>query len=383
MSETRIPLVDIERQHRALQRELTSAFERVLHSSRFILGEEVEGLESELASYLGVPHAIGVSSGTDALVVALLALGVRPGDEVITTPFSFFATVGSILRIGAVPRFADIEPAGFNLDAGAVSRAITSRTRAVLCVHLFGQPANLVALREICDARGIALVEDGAQALSAEVAGRRVGAWGDASCFSFFPSKPLGGFGDGGLVAVRDPELAKRCRLLRAHGSPSPHHHVLLGGNHRLDALQAALLRVKLPHLDAWQAARAEHAAAYDAALAGCAGLLGGCVGTLHTSPQKSAHAHYTLRLAPAHVERRSEILAAMDRAGIQTAVYYRRPLYSQGVPELRLSLKGDEARCCPNVEARCREVITLPIFPELSVAERTRVCDSLLEQLG
>lgn len=383
MSGVRIPLVDVKRQHRALSPELTAAFQRVLQSSRYILGEEVERFEQEVAEYLGVPHSVGVSSGTDALMVAMSALGVGPGDEVITTPFSFFATVGSILRIGAVPRFVDVEPAGYNLDPVAVAAAITERTRAVLCVHLFGEPANLTLLRSLCDARCIALIEDGAQALGAAFGARRVGAWGDAGCFSFFPSKPLGGFGDGGLITTKDAVLAERCGLLRAHGSPKPHMHEMLGGNHRLDALQAALLRVKLPHLDAWRTRRAEHVAAYDDALEGCVGLIPRDGGTLGASPPTSAHAHYTRRLAPSHVERREEILAAMMHAGVQTAVYYRKPLYAQSVPELQACLLGDEAQRCPNVEQRCGEVITLPLFPEMTPDERDHVVAALREALA
>lgn len=383
MSHSEIPLVDVGRQHERLEGRLAAAFTRVLRSSRFILGEEVKTFEQEVAAYLGVPETVGVSSGTDALVLALLASGVRSGDEVVTTPFSFFATVGSILRIGAIPRFADIGRDDFNIDPAAVERAITPRTRAVICVHLFGDPADALKLRSLCDASGVKLIEDAAQAMSAESSGRKVGAWGDFGCFSFFPSKPLGGLGDGGLISAATPELAERCRLLRAHGSSEPHVHRLLGGNHRLDALHAALLREKLPSLEGWRRRRAEHAAAYDTALEDCTGLLATPGITQGTSPPISAHAHYTRRLAPAHLVRRDEILAAMKRAGVQTAVYYRRPLYAQPVPELAATLRGDESALCPNAEARCNEVFTLPMFPELAEGERDRVATALREQLG
>ncbi|MBX3181881.1 MAG: DegT/DnrJ/EryC1/StrS family aminotransferase [Polyangiaceae bacterium] len=373
-----IPLIDLERQHRALEQELSAAFQRVLRANRFILGEEVQALERELAALIQVPHALGVSSGTDALILALKAARVGPGDEVITTPFSFFATIGAILQVGATPRFADLEPGGFNLDPKRVAESITERTRAVLCVHLFGAPAAARELRALCDREGLTLIEDAAQALGASIDGQPVGSFGHLGCFSFFPSKPLGGFGDGGLISTADDALAARCRLLRAHGAPRPHEHQLLGGNHRLDALQAALLRVKLPHLFTWRAAREAHARAYDAAFMGRAGL------AVPSAPPgaSSAHAHHTLRFlaeSPGVRDRAAQGLAAR---GVSTAVYYAKPLYAQPVPELQATLRGDEPRRCPEAERRCQEVLTLPLFPELTTEERERVIAATLEQL-
>ncbi|MET0792957.1 MAG: DegT/DnrJ/EryC1/StrS family aminotransferase, partial [Polyangiaceae bacterium] len=258
-----IPFFDGQAQTAALLPEIRAAMDRVLLSQRFILGEEVAAFEREIASYLGVRHAIGVSSGTDALTVALTALGVGPGDEVITTPYTFFATTGAILRVGATPVFADIERASFNLDPERVAAAITPRTRALLPVHLFGQAADLAALGALAQRHSLALIEDAAQAIGATFAGQRVGSFGDFGCFSFFPTKNLGGFGDGGLVTTNDDRLAALARSLRGHGFSVKHHSQRLGGNYRLDALQAAILRVKLPHLESFNARRRAHAQRY------------------------------------------------------------------------------------------------------------------------
>lgn len=369
MSVPMLPLVDVSRQHATLEAELKEAFARVVASSRFILGMEVERFQEELAEYVGVDHAVGVASGTDALVLALQAAGVGPGDEVITTPFSFFASVGCILRLGAVPRFADIEREGFNLDPSRVEALVGERTRAVVCVHLFGEPAAAAQLRLLCERHGLCLIEDGAQALSAQEAGRQVGSIGHVGCFSFFPSKPLGGLGDGGMITTSDPELARRCRLLRAHGASVPHRHEILGGNHRLDALQAAFLRVKLPYLERWRAAREHHSRGYDTMLLSNPKL----IASKRRSDVRSAHAHYTLRLAP-RVADREQVRRALALAGVESAVYYERPLYAQAVPELQRTLTGSEALACPNAEARCREVLSVPLFPEMTTEERERV---------
>lgn len=372
-----LPLVDVARQHAALEPQLSAAFARVLGSARFVLGDEVLSFQKEIANYLGVKFALGVSSGSDALILALKALGIGPGDEVITTPFSFFASVGSILSVGATPRFADIEADGYNLDPDRVEPLIGPRTRAVLCVHLFGEPVEGHRLRELCDHHGLFLIEDAAQAMGASCEGARVGGIGHVGCFSFFPSKPLGGLGDGGLITTSDPEIAERCTLLRSHGATAPHQHELLGGNHRLDALQAAFLRLKLPLLDSWQAKRTRHALAYDQAFAACAGL----IAPRTPSPRlRSAHAHYTLRLArPVHANR-AALQESLARRGIDTAIYYKRPLYRQAVPELQRSLSGNEATQCPNAEKRAQEVISIPMFAELVGTERDHVVASVLE---
>ena len=247
-----VPLLDLKVQYQALKTELDQAMAQVAESQYFILGPEVEGIEKEIAVYSRCGHATGVSSGTDALLIALMALGVGAGDEVITTPYTFFATAGSIARLGAKPVFVDIDPVSYNLDVSKIEAAITERTKAIIPVHLYGQMADTEAMVKLGQARGIAVVEDAAQALGAERDGKRAGTIGDFGCFSFFPSKNLGGFGDGGIVTTQAPELDAKIRLLRNHGFGPKYYNRVLGGNFRLDALQAAVLRVKLPHLDEW-----------------------------------------------------------------------------------------------------------------------------------
>ena len=359
---TAIPLLDLGAQHAPLMEALEAASRRVIRSGQYILGPEVEAFEAEVAEVVGSPHASGGSSGADALLLALMALDVGPGDEVITTAFSFFATAGCIARLGARPVFVDIRPDGFDLDPEAVARAITPRTKAILPVHLFGQTADLKALRHV--AGDLPIVEDAAQALGAACCEGHAGAVGAFGCFSFFPTKTLGGFGDGGLVVTGDAELAARARLLRAHGAKPKYTHHLVGGNFRLDALQAALLRVKLPHLEAWMRGRQENAAAYDEGLAGS---------PVMTPPRlHEAHAYhqYVIR-AP----RRDALRAALAEAGIGTGIYYPSPLPSQPCFAELGHAPGD----FPEAERACREVLALPIFPELGAARRKRVTDAIL----
>ncbi len=370
-----VPLVDLTRQHQALALELEAAFKRVLEGSRFILGDEVAAFERDFAESVGAEYGVGVSSGSDALSLALRAAGVVPGDEVVTTSFSFFATVGSILNVGAVPRFADVEADGFNIDSASVSRLMTGRTKAVVCVHLFGAPADTQALRRVCAQHGAVLIEDAAQAYGGRREGSPVGSLGDIACFSFFPSKPLGGLGDGGMVTTSKAEVAARVRLLRAHGASRPHHHDLLGSNHRLDALQAAFLAAKLPHLPEWRRMRQAHADAYDEALSACRG-----VRTFPSWPS-IVSANYCLRLVGSAV-RRADLLAQLGRRGVQTAVYYERPLYRQPVPELARVLSGVEASQCPNTERLCGEIFAIPMFPEMTRDERGHVIRSVTECL-
>ncbi|HSO41059.1 MAG TPA: DegT/DnrJ/EryC1/StrS family aminotransferase, partial [Labilithrix sp.] len=269
----RVPLLDLKAQYATIRGDIAAALERVIESQHFILGPEVEALEREICAYSGVKHAIGVSSGTDAILLALMALGIGPGDEVITTPYTFIATCSCIARLGARAVFVDIEPRSYNLDVSRVEAAIGPRTKAIMPVHLFGQMADTEALLEIATRRGIPIIEDAAQSLGSELNGVRAGAAGTAGTYSFFPSKNLGAFGDGGMVVANDAAVAERLRLLRNQGQAPKYFSIEVGGNFRLDALQAAIVRAKLPHLDGWTAARQRNAATYRRLFAATAGL--------------------------------------------------------------------------------------------------------------
>ena len=259
----RVPLLDLKAQYETIRDEIRSALDRVLESQRFILGPEVEALEREIAAYCQGKFGIGVSSGTDALLVALMAIGLKPGDEVITTPYTFFATAGAVSRLGGVPVFVDIEPDTFNLNPNQIESKISSRTRAIIPVHLFGRMAEMDAIMNIARHRDLYVIEDAAQAIGSEYHGRRAGSMGHLACFSFFPSKNLGGFGDGGLVTTNESDLAERVKMLRSHGARSKYNNEIVGGNFRLDEIQAAVLRVKLRHLDKWTEGRRHNAALY------------------------------------------------------------------------------------------------------------------------
>jgi dTDP-4-amino-4,6-dideoxygalactose transaminase len=362
-----IPLADLSAQHAPLRAELVAAFERVLDSEQFILGPEVSAFESEVARYLQVEHALGVSSGTDALLLALMALGIGPGDEVIVPAFSFFATAGCVARLGARPVFADIEPGTFNLDLARVAERIGPNTKAIMPVHLYGQVCDLQALRALCAARGLYLVEDAAQALGAGSADLRAGSVGEFGCFSFFPTKNLGALGDAGLLVARDATWAKRARLLRAHGAEPKYHHALLGGNFRLDALQAAFLRVKLPHLNAWTAARQRNAEHYDRLFREAA-----LPADLLTTPVRRYAGHifhqYVLRSS-----RRDALLAHLRAHGIACEVYYPVPLHLQPC----FAYLGQSAGSCPEAERAAREALALPIHPELAPGQIERVAST------
>lgn len=361
-----VPLLDLNRQNAALHAELTSAFERVLRSGHFILGSEVEAFERECATFLGAKHAISISSGTDAILVALMALDIGPGDEVICPSFTFFATAGCIARVGATPVFADAHADSFNVDAADVSRRITSRTKAIMPVHLFGQSAEMDPLLALARQHGLAVVEDAAQALGARHRGRACGTLGDCGTFSFFPSKNLGGFGDGGLVATNRDDLAEKIRLLRTHGSKPKYYHKVIGANFRMDALQCALLRVKLPHLPAYTAARQRNAAYYHERLRDVPGL------TLPMAADYNEHIwnQYTVRVTgPGRREALRQRLAA---AGIGVEIYYPLPMHQQEcfarLPNVSL----------PVSEMLSNEVVSIPIFPELTANERQMVADGI-----
>lgn len=362
-----IPLLDLAAQHAPLEAGLRSAFERVFRSSHFIMGPEVLAFENEVSTYLDGVEAIGMSSGTDALLVALMALDVGPGDEVIVPTYSFFATAGVVSRVGAIPVFVDVDPQTFCMTADGFRAAITTRTKAVIPVHLFG---DLAPVREIAaEARrhGVRVIEDAAQALGARVAGVPAGAIGDFGCFSFFPSKNLGALGDAGLLVTRDGALAARARRLRVHGAEPKYFNAEIGGNFRLDALQAAFLRVKLPHLDEWTARRRANADVYDRqfARAGLEGL---------RAPRRSEHAvvnQYTVLLS-----RRDEVQRALKSRGIATEVYYPRPLHLQECYRHLGVVEG----MLPNAERLARTALSLPVFAEITRAELERVSNAVIE---
>ncbi|MFQ5894331.1 MAG: DegT/DnrJ/EryC1/StrS family aminotransferase [Nitrospinota bacterium] len=352
----RVPLLDLTEQYRALEGELSEALQRVLTSQQFILGPEVEGLEQEVARYCGARHGVGVSSGTDALLLSLQALGVGPGHEVVTPAFSFFATAEAILRVGARPVFADIEPGTFNLDPEKAARAVGPKTRALLPVHLFGQCAALGPLSELARAHGLFLIEDAAQATGAEGEGGRAGSVGDAGCLSFYPTKNLGGWGEGGMVLVREAPLAERLRRLRDHGAGEPYTHQEVGGNFRLDALQAAILRVKLRHLDDWIASRIERARRYGELLEE-----EGLAGREVRPPALSAGRH-VFHLYVIRAQRRDALREPLAARGIQTGVYYPLPLHLQPCLASLSYFPGD----FPESERASREVLALPLYAEL-----------------
>jgi dTDP-4-amino-4,6-dideoxygalactose transaminase len=368
-----IPLLDLELQHRALLPELQAAFDRVLTSNTFILGPEVSAFEQEVARYLGAEHALGVSSGTDALLLALMALGVGPGDEVVVPALSFFATAGCVARLGARPVFADIDPDTFNLDLGGVVARLTPATKAILAVHLFGQSCDLEALASLAAERGVALVEDAAQAVGARSEQLRAGTVGAFGCFSFFPSKNLGALGDGGLLTTNDASLAKQARLLRAHGAEPKYYHALIGGNFRLDALQAAFLRVKLPHLDAWTAARRGHAAHYDRLFAQA-----DLPRALLCPPLRRQTGHvynqYVVRST-----RRDALMAHLRERGIGCEVYYPLPLHLQAC----FAYLGHGTGSYPHAECAAREVLALPIYPELTAEQIEQVVSTIVDFLS
>ena len=363
-NELPIPLVDLAAQHAPLHADLLEAFERVLGSQSFILGPEVSAFEAEIAELIGVEHAIGVSSGTDALLLALTALGVGPGDEVLVPAFSFFATAGCVARVGARPVFVDIDPETFNLDVEAAAQRVTRATKAIIPVHLYGQTCDLEALSDLSRAHNLPIVEDAAQALGAGSGPRRAGVVGAFACFSFFPTKNLGALGDAGLVTTRDAALAKRARLLRAHGAEPKYHHALIGGNFRLDALQAAFLRAKLPNLVRWTSARQENACSYDALFAQAE-----LPDTLLRTPV-CKYGHHTYHQYVIQTPYRDALQTHLRHEQIGCEVYYPVPLH---LLECFAHL-GQKPGTYPCAERAAREVLALPIYPELEPSQIERV---------
>ncbi len=377
-----VPLLDLKPQYASLRKELETALLRVAESQSFILGPEVEAFEQEAAAYLNVSHAIGVSSGTDALLMALMALDIGPGDEVVTSPFTFFATAGCIHRVGARPVFADILPDTFCLNPAAAAAAVTDNTKALLPVHLFGHTAPMDPLLDLAAAHGLSIIEDAAQAIGTEYKGRRVGALGDIGCFSFFPSKNLGGFGDGGLVTTQHEHLASKLRKLRNHGMEPKYHHAIVGGNFRLDALQAAILRVKLPHLDQWTDARFHNARIYCEEFERLGLRKAGVVVPCHTGhcPKGAcANTRHTFNQFTIRVPRRDALREHLASHRIGCEIYYPIPLHLQQCFAHLGYREGD----FPEAERACREVLSLPVYPELTEAQILHVARTIAEFYG
>jgi dTDP-4-amino-4,6-dideoxygalactose transaminase len=371
---TNVPLLDLQAQYRTIREDIRTVLDEVCDAQRFILGPAVTDLEKQIAAYSQAAHAIGVSSGTDALLVALMALDIGAGDEVITSPYTFFATGGTIARVGARPIYCDIDPETYNLSPAAVEQFISTacerragglvnkrtggKVRALMPVHLFGQLADMPALLTIAEKHGLAVIEDAAQAIgAADENGRRAGSFGTIGCFSFFPSKNLGAFGDGGMCSTQDAEVAKKLRILRVHGGEPKYYHAVIGGNFRLDALQAAVLIVKLKHLDSWTAGRQKNAATYNRAFAD-AGLVGKISTPKLVTGFRHVYNQYVLR-----VSRRDELRDFLQREGIGTEIYYPVPLHVQ---KCFAYLGYGEGDCAESVRA-ARETLAIPIYPELT----------------
>lgn len=370
-----IPILNLTRQYDRLKDRIDNALVRVAASGHYILGPEVQAFEKEMAEYLGVRHVVGCANGTDALFLALAALKIGEGDEVITTPFSFVATSEAIARTGARPVFVDIDPVSMNLDPALLEAALTPKTRAIMPVHLFGQPANMDAIMAFAKAHNLAVVEDCAQSIGGLYGERKTGTIGDVGCFSFFPSKNLGAFGDGGMCSTNDDTLAERLRMLRAHGSRKRYYHDEPGLNSRLDEIQAAILRIKLPHLEEWTHARRAVADYYDELLAPLSDVL-----RLPARLPDTRHVfhQYTMQIRGAESKPglRDDIRSALEAADIQSMVYYPVPLYNQGT-HANLKVNPADYPVCERLSA---QVLSLPMFPELQPEEQRQVAQVLTE---
>ena len=368
-----VPLVDLKAQYDSIRADVLAAITRVCDSQQFVLGPEVELLEQELAAYLSAKHAVGVSSGTDALLAIMMGLGIGPGDEVITTTYSFFSAAGSIVRLGATPVFVDIDLATFNIDPDAAKDAMTSRTKAIIPVHLFGLSADIDPLLTAASRNGVPIIEDACQAIGARYKERYVGALGMAGGLSFFPSKSLGAYGDAGLITTNDDALAEHLRSLRVHGAHPKYVHKRVGGNFRLDAIQAAVLRAKLPHLSRWCRARREAADRYRHLFAD-AGLKPFGV-ELPVEPQDRWHTYHQYVV---QMPRRDQVQTHLESRGIGTAVYYPVPLHRQ---ECFASLGYSEG-ALPKSETAARTALALPMYPELTEDQQAHVVETIAEYL-
>ncbi|WP_264739661.1 DegT/DnrJ/EryC1/StrS family aminotransferase [Cytobacillus firmus] len=368
----KVPMLDLSEQYQGLKSEVLEVLDGVMSSSRFILGDNVKKLEADVAKYSNVNHGIGCGNGSDAIHIALQALGVGPGDEVITTAFTFFATGGAIARAGATPVYVDIDPVTFNIDPSKIEAAITEKTKAIIPVHLYGQMADMESLAKIAEKHNLAIVEDAAQAIGAKHNGKSVGELGTAATYSFFPTKNLGAYGDGGMIVTDNDDVAEKCRVIRVHGSKPKYYHHVLGYNSRLDELQAAVLNVKFPHLDKWSEMRRKNADTYTS-------LLKEKVGDHVVTPvEKEGNYHvfhqYTLR-----VEKRDELQKYLQDQGVSTMIYYPLPLHVQPVFQELGYKEGD----LPITEKAAKEALSLPMFPELKREQQEYVVEKIAEFYG
>jgi len=364
----KVPLLDLKAQYRAIKDEVLTATRELYETQRFILGPEVEKLEERVARYCHTEYAVGVSSGTDALLISLMAAGIGHGDEVITSPYTFFATVGSIARVGATPVFVDIEEDTYNIDPQAISDKITKQTKAMIPVHLYGQCCDMDPILELAHAHDIMVIEDAAQAIGAEYKGRRAGSMGDMGCFSFFPSKNLGAFGDGGMVTTSSDILYEKLKILRVHGSDPKYYHKVIGGNFRLDALQAAIVLVKLPYQDQWTSARQANARRYRELFSqeGLEGFVG--------LPVEKNGRHIYNQFVIAVQSRRDKLREFLNEAGIGTEVYYPVPMHLQPCFEYLNAKKGN----FPKAEAAAEKTLALPIYAELTDEQQAYVVQKI-----
>jgi len=361
----KVPLLDLKAQYQAIKAEVDAAIAEVMESQHFILGPKVEECEKAIARYCGCQHAIGMSSGSDALLACLMAENIGSGDEVITSTYTFFATAGAVARLGATPVFVDIDPSTYNLDTAQLASCVTSKTRAIIPVYLYGQVADMDAVMQVAERHGLIVIEDAAQAIGATYRGRQAGTFGHYGCFSFFPSKNLGAAGDGGMVVTNDAQRAEKLRVLRGHGAKPKYHHKVIGGNFRLDAIQAAVVSAKLPHLDDWTAARQRNAKQYDR-------LLGDArvpVGLPKVATDRHIFNQYVIRTA-----KRDQLQTYLQTKGVGTEVYYPVPMHLQEC----FAYLGHKAGAFPESERAAKETLALPVHPELTEPQARYVADCI-----
>jgi len=372
----KVPLLDLKAHHEPIRKELLAAIDTVFQSQAFILGPAVKRLEEQIATYCQTGHAVGVASGTDALLISLMAAGVGPGDEVITTPYSFIATAGAIVRLGAIPVFVDIDPVTYNIDPEKIDAVVNAKTKAIIPVHLYGQVADMAPILRIAEAHNLMVIEDAAQAIGAEYHdGRRAGSLGDFGCFSFFPSKNLGALGDAGMVVMRDPELAEKVRILRVHGGKPKYVHKIIGGNFRIDAIQAAVINVKLNYLDRWTAQRQKNAKRY-ADLFDKSGLIGekGLFLSEAIYEDKGVTHYHIYNQFVIRVPQRDLLQEYLREKEILTEVYYPIPFHLQGCFQSLGYKEGD----FPEAERAAKETLALPIYPELTPKMQEAVVEEI-----